>query len=144
MIRKCTGCGVVLSQRYKIKYCSNKCQADFQYKLFINNWKDGLEDGVIGKDVKSLSRHLRRYLADKNGERCFYCGWNEKHPITGKVTLEIDHIDGNAENNEEGNLRLLCPNCHSLTPYFRNLNRGNGRKWRMDKYKKQVATQPIF
>lgn len=29
--------------------------------------------------------------------------------------LEIEHIDGNALNNKEDNLILLCPNCHSLT-----------------------------
>ena len=54
--------------------------------------------------------------------------------MTGHVPLEIDHIDGDAENNIETNLRVLCPNCHSLTPHFRNLNKGKGRKWRMKKY----------
>lgn len=58
------------------------------------------------------------------------CGWNQRHSITHRIPLEIDHIDGNANNNNEDNLRLLCPNCHSLTPHFRNLNRGHGRAWR--------------
>jgi predicted HNH restriction endonuclease len=39
----------------------------------------------------------------------------------------VEHIDGNYENDREKNLTLLCPNCHSLTPTFRALNRGNGR-----------------
>jgi 5-methylcytosine-specific restriction endonuclease McrA len=48
--------------------------------------------------------------------------------------------DGNSENNLEENLRLLCPNCHSLSPNFRNLNKGYGRKWRVNKYKRKTET----
>jgi 5-methylcytosine-specific restriction endonuclease McrA len=36
-----------------------------------------------------------------------------------KISLELDHIDGNSKNNIESNLRLLCPNCHSQTPTWR-------------------------
>ena len=46
---------------------------------------------------------------------------------TNTLPLEIDHIDGNSENNSEENLRLICPNCHSLTANYRGANRGNGR-----------------
>jgi len=42
------------------------------------------------------------------------------------LILEIDHIDGDRENNVLTNLRFLCPNCHSLTPTFR--NRGGDKK----------------
>ncbi len=44
-----------------------------------------------------------------------------------KWDLEIDHIDGNSDNNSEENLRLVCPNCHSLTSTYCGTNRGNGR-----------------
>ncbi len=78
--------------------------------------------------------HLKKYLLKKFGNRCSECGWAKKHPITGVIPLEVDHVDGNAENNIESHLRLLCPNCHALTPFYKNLNKGNGRKWRMNKY----------
>jgi len=67
---------------------------------------------------------------EKYDERCSLCGWNKRHPLTNNVPLEVDHMDGNADNNHEDNLRLVCPNCHSLTSTFRNLNKGKGRTWR--------------
>jgi 5-methylcytosine-specific restriction endonuclease McrA len=39
-----------------------------------------------------------------------------------KLTLELDHINGDRTNNEVSNLRFLCPNCHSQTPTFRGKN----------------------
>ena len=35
------------------------------------------------------------------------------------VPLELDHIDGDHGNNAKENLRLVCPNCHALTPTYR-------------------------
>ena len=58
------------------------------------------------------------------------CGWAEINIKTGKVPLVADHIDGNWRNNTEENLRLVCPNCDSLSPTYAALNRGNGRKHR--------------
>ena len=112
------------------KYCSNKCQWEGQYQEYIAKWKKGLVGGSRGLRKKNISAHLKHFLFEKYGERCLQCGWNEKHPITGKAPLEVDHIDGNADNNSEKNLRVLCPNCHSLTSNFRNLNKGRGRSWR--------------
>ncbi len=92
----------------------------------------------MGITVRGISRHLKRFLVEKFGNKCVVCGWSKRHPVTHNVPLEIDHIDGNSENNLEKNLQLLCPNCHALTPFFKNLNKGKGRKWRMNKYIKNV------
>lgn len=55
------------------------------------------------------------------------CGWHKVNEFTGKVPLEVHHIDGNYKNNSEDNLQLLCPSCHSLTSTYGGANRGCGR-----------------
>ena len=76
----------------------------------------------------SLPKQLRRYIFEKFKNKCSICGWSEINPFTKTLPLEIDHIDGNSDNNSEENLTLLCPNHHSLTKTYRGANRGNGRK----------------
>lgn len=129
----CITCGKLIIRKGASKFCSIKCQFRNQYNQYISRWKQGLENGNRGINTKTLSRHIKHYLFEKFGDKCFRCGWDQKHPKTLVVPLEINHIDGNSENNKEENLELLCPNCHALTPNFRNLNRGNGRSWRLKK-----------
>ncbi len=131
---KCINCKTELKRRSQIKYCSNKCQIEHQYKKYIIQWKKGKKDGTRGILTKNISKYIKRYFIEKNGESCVLCGWNKKNLSTGRVPLEIDHIDGDSENNLEENLKLICPNCHSLTTNFRNLNKGKGRLWRKNKY----------
>jgi 5-methylcytosine-specific restriction endonuclease McrA len=131
----CLYCLKTVNNRYA-RYCSNRCQLDFQYKQYIQRWKTGSANGSRGIRAKNISGHLRRYLFEKYGGKCTQCSWSIVNPTTLTVPLEIDHIDGDAENNSEENLRLLCPNCHALTPNFRNLNKGKGRLWRREKYLK--------
>ena len=48
---------------------------------------------------------------------CNMCGISRW--LDGEVPLQLDHKDGNKDNNNLKNLRLLCPNCHALTPQYR-------------------------
>lgn len=82
---------------------------------------------------EALSQYVRRYLFEKYESKCCECGWSKVNPTTGKVPLEVEHIDGDWKNNKEENLKLLCPNCHSLTPTYRSLNKGKGRQNRLRK-----------
>lgn len=51
-------------------------------------------------------------------EKCGVCDWNGE-----QLNMELDHIDGDKTNHHLDNLRILCPNCHSQTPTFRNKKR---------------------
>lgn len=79
------------------------------------------------KGSTSISGHIRRYLFQKYDNKCVRCNWSEINKYSGKIPLEIEHIDGDYKNNSESNLVLICPNCHSLTSTFRSLNKGKGR-----------------
>lgn len=120
--------------RKSYKYCSNKCQSDYQHQQYIEAWLSGKKDGGGGIVTRNFSGHVLRYPRDASDGKCTLCGWDKVHPVTKKCPLELDHIDGNAENNAPDNLRLICPNCHALTSNFKNLNKGKGRRWRRLKY----------
>ncbi|SRR6266568_9111463 len=137
-MNNCLTCGKK-PKRSSYKYCSNKCQQENQYKEYIKKWKSGLATGSRGINTKNISQHIRKYLINLYEETCSMCGWAERHQITGKVPLEVDHVNGNAEDNTEANLRLICPNCHALSLNFRNLNKGKGRAWRTVKYIKTLV-----
>lgn len=70
---------------------------------------------------------LRRMITRLRGYKCEIaeCGISE---WLGKpITLQVDHINGDAGNNVPSNLRLICANCHTQTSTFGNRNKGNGR-----------------
>lgn len=110
----------------KRKYCSIKCQKKLQREIKFNEIMNGVDHG---------SNMAKKFLIQTHGEKCMKCGWCEKNPLSNKVPIELEHKDGNSENNNLHNLELLCPNCHSLTKTYKALNKGNGRHKRRERYK---------
>ena len=77
-----------------------------------------------------ISSYIKKYIFEKYDNKCALCGWGKIN-----IPLEIEHIDGNYKNNNEENLTLLCPNCHSLTSTYKGANLNHGRSSRK-KYNK--------
>jgi hypothetical protein len=58
---------------------------------------------------------LRRALKEVGiPEQCDECGTGPKW-FDLPMTLEIDHVNGDRNDDRRENLRLLCPNCHAVT-----------------------------
>lgn len=125
-VNRCLNCNTKIKRGNK--FCSNQCQQDYYYEQYIIKWKNGEISGTTGNAWLDLSKHIRRYIFEKYGNKCAKCGWAEINPFTGSLPLEIEHIDGDATNNKEENLLLLCPNCHSLTETYRGANKGHGTR----------------
>src|ERR671939_453742 len=73
-----------------------------QYREYIRRWLAGK---VSGGSVASVSDHVRRYLLEQGGEQCPRCGWHERHPLTGRVPLDVDHLNCNYADNSPPNVR---------------------------------------
>lgn len=69
-------------------------------------------NGRRGKTVR-----LRRAMIEVGKEqKCYVCGifsWMDK-----PFNLEIEHLDGEFQNDRKENLEFICPNCHSQTLTF--------------------------
>ena len=113
--KRCKHCGKEIV-RQNI-YCNKKCKDDFYYEKWINEWKDGKVSGNTGVDGLGVSRHVRRYLFEITNNECSKCGWSEVNEFTGKIPLQINHVDGDWKRTSPDNVELICPNCHSLTKY---------------------------
>ena len=101
-----------------------------QYRNYLALWKAGLETGNKGEKIPQVSKHVRRFLRDKYGDKCSKCGWAQRNQYNHIIHLTVEHRDGNWQNTVEENLDLLCPNCHTLTSTYGILNKGHGRTYR--------------
>ena len=133
-LKPCDCCGVTV-KRKESKYCCQSCHVKHTHDVYIDRWKNGLETGMQDSFEK-VSDHVRQYLLEVKGPNCWTCGWSEVNLHTGKVPVQIDHIDGNPLNNTEENLRVICPNCHSLTSTWG--SKGGGRPNRRSRYRKKT------
>ncbi len=79
-------------------------------------------ESILQPGSRYGSYHLKQRLlkAGLLAPHCSQCLLT--HWLGRPIPLELDHVDGIKENNVLSNLRLLCPNCHALTPTYRAKN----------------------
>lgn len=128
-----------------VRYSSNKKRAETNLKISNSlagrpSARKGIPGKMHSEEAKSqIAETLKSKYANRDFEElgfkskrerlfqeskysCTMCNFN-KFREDGGCILEIDHIDGDHKNNTRENLRVLCPNCHALTPNFRNWGR---------------------
>lgn len=124
--------GLPFNQGYYSRWVSKRV---LELGLDISHWDGGkgfrrqprkslpLEELLVfGRPTESSDLKSRLIREKRMVDICGVCGllpiWNGK-----PLTLHLDHIDGNHNNNLIGNLRILCPHCHQQTPTFGSKNR---------------------
>ena len=96
-----------LNKKTCSRACANMHRAGTKYKL--NKPRDNV----------CSERALKVRLLEERGMICERCGYNKKE------ILHIHHKDRNRNNNDFGNLELICPNCHYEEHYL-------GKSWLKD------------
>jgi 5-methylcytosine-specific restriction endonuclease McrA len=96
-MQECCGCKTLfLPKRSTSRYCHRSCAKVVRKNL-------AQESGVFS-NYKTAKAVLMSECAG-----CSECGWNKELGV-----LELHHIDRNTKNNHITNLKILCPNCHSV------------------------------
>lgn len=101
------------------------------------SWNKGLRDRYMpfvstkdilikGSDFQSFKLKKRLFIEKIKIPQCEECGWAKKSE-DGRIPVELDHINGDRYDNRLENLRILCPNCHSLKATHRGRNKKKAR-----------------
>ena len=114
---------------YEAGHTLRECQARFGFAK--QTWNSAIERGDVRPRPRALpvaallvaGRPRNRGTVKKaliraglKEDRCEDCGISEWR---GKpLSLALHHVNGDGQDNRLENLRLLCPNCHSLTENF--------------------------
>lgn len=124
--RVCKVCGNKINPANQSELCTI-CLKNKKDEEKIQEWK---ETGNTGCGTSSTLRNcIRDYIFDKQNKQCAICNinaeWNGK-----ELHFILDHIDGDASNNFEHNLRLVCPNCDSQLDTYKSRNKNSARAHR--------------
>lgn len=89
------------------RFCSKHCYRKYGKKNL--NHSNGDKETIRRK----VRINKRKYIVHKKSI-CEQCGFIPEH----SCQLDVDHIDGNHNNNDLSNLQTLCANCHRLKTFL--------------------------
>lgn len=101
-----------------------------------------LEDIITGKYKEPYNGNALKTRLIKAGykeHKCENCGLTEW--LGEPIPLEIHHENGDHYDNRLENIKLLCPNCHSLTDNFAGKNIKTTQKIKIDPSKNRSKTK---
>lgn len=78
------------------------------------------DDQIFIKNPKCSEGVVKKRFVERVQYECSICFIDKWKDLP--LTLQMDHIDGDHNNNEFSNLRLLCPNCHAQTDTYAGKN----------------------
>jgi len=81
-------------------------------EVFVEDFKGSINGNMLKK---------RLYAGGLKSPICELCNQDENWK-TGKISLILDHINGNNKDNRVENLRIVCPNCDATLPTFKSRN----------------------
>lgn len=103
------------------KVCEeNDITYDFSNQKQTKSFNTLEEVLVENSTVNSAYLKSRLFKAGLLVERCYNPTCPNPEPVWDgkKLTLHLEHKDGNHRNNKIDNLEILCPNCHSQTSTY--------------------------
>ena len=99
----------------------------------IEEKNNSVYNKVITRDWNTIGYDSKRFVVMYEQKFCCNrCKINEW--LGEKISLELEHKDGDRSNNTRENLECLCPNCHSLTETWR----GKHRKKKLNLSDKEI------
>lgn len=83
----------------------------YSFKHLCSNCSSRMRSNLPPRE--GVTNHKKKYCENRDGRLGFNCpvktDWDFPYS-----TLHGDHVDGNHENNDSGNLQTLCSICHHL------------------------------
>ncbi len=107
---ECEICGkkVITSpsrRSYKKKFCSLDCREAKRASEKEKRTKQRFYH--LQRRGNNQGRTIRKHIFASKEKKCEVCGYNEYD-----FCLDMHHIDGNPQNNELENIKILCVICH--------------------------------
>ena len=159
----CKECGTVLSYEIRRnKFCSSNCAATYNNQRRTRRTKRSRFCANCGQRKETVANKYclecagshfyrrvttlaeakrdpsrKKIIIEARGHQCEVCGLETW--LDNPIALELDHIDGDADNNVAENLRLICPNCHAQTETYKGANMGKASSRQKDRRRRYKA-----